>query len=200
MRLLESNKLRLDTDEHTRHPWHISSIVEDFDLVDAWTIPVSGDAHDFPKLQRLFLETDLASTGRMTSALFIVRGWLGGRPKPSTGHNARPIPGCTETSLQERLPDDLAPATNTGQRPPFRAVFFTDREYTAEYSSGLVHAALHLGWVQEQKTDRYRGQLAVYVKHRNHYGPLYMTAIAPFRHHIVYPTILKRLGRTWDSQ
>lgn len=141
MRLIESNKLRLDTDE----------------------LSEAGSAID-----------------------------PNNRPATTRG----PSPAAPKPHCKSGFPTTSLRQPNTGQRLPFRAVFFTDREYTAEYSSGLLHAALHVGWVQEQKTDRYRGQLAVYVKHRNHYGPLYMTAIAPFRHHIVCPTILKRLGRT----
>jgi hypothetical protein len=41
----------------------------------------------------------------------------------------------------------------------------------------------------------YRGQLAVYVKPNGLLGTGYMAAIRPFRHLIVYPQMLRQIGR-----
>jgi hypothetical protein len=45
-----------------------------------------------------------------------------------------------------------------------------------------------------------RAQLGVYVKPRGWFGPLYMAAIAPFRHYIVYPALMRQIGRAWDAR
>jgi hypothetical protein len=62
-----------------------------------------------------------------------------------------------------------------------------------------VHGVLQLAWV-EQGDGRYRGQMAVYVKPRGRFGAAYMAAIAPFRHHIVYPALRGEIGRAWDAR
>jgi hypothetical protein len=41
--------------------------------------------------------------------------------------------------------------------------------------------------------------MAVYVKPNGVFGTAYMAAIRPFRHLIVYPSMLREGGRTWRS-
>lgn len=111
-----------------------------------------------------------------------------------------PIPGCSEHSLSERLPSELLGR----EEPPllsngFKRVFRTDTEWAAEISNSTVHAILHLGWVLGED-GRYRGQLGVYVKNRGRFGRTYMTAIAPFRHWIVYPALMRRIDHDWRNR
>jgi hypothetical protein len=61
-----------------------------------------------------------------------------------------------------------------------------------------VHAVLHLAWV-EQGEGRHRGQMGVYVKPRGKPGAIYMALIKPFRHLIVYPALLRQIGRAWQA-
>jgi hypothetical protein len=42
--------------------------------------------------------------------------------------------------------------------------------------------------------------MAVLVKPNGLLGTAYMAAIAPFRHLIVYPPILRELGREWQAR
>ena len=42
--------------------------------------------------------------------------------------------------------------------------------------------------------------MGVYVKPRGRFGALYMRAIAPFRHWIVYPALLRQIGRAWERR
>ena len=56
---------------------------------------------------------------------------------------------------------------------------------------------MHIGWVPVG--DGYRGQMAVLVKPNGRLGSAYMLAIAPFRHLIVYPTMLREFGRSWRT-
>jgi hypothetical protein len=60
-----------------------------------------------------------------------------------------------------------------------------------------VHGILHLGWVPDG-TGGYRGEMAVYVKPDGLLGLFYMAAIRPFRHLIVYPPMLRQIGRRWQ--
>jgi hypothetical protein len=42
--------------------------------------------------------------------------------------------------------------------------------------------------------------MAVYVKPNGLLGTVYMAAIRPFRHLIVYPPMLRQLGRDWRAR
>jgi hypothetical protein len=68
-----------------------------------------------------------------------------------------------------------------------------------ELSNGTVHAVLHLAWV-EQGNGRHRGQMGVYVKPRGTLGVTYMALIGPFRHLIVYPALMRQIGRAWQAR
>lgn len=111
-----------------------------------------------------------------------------------------PLPGCSETSLRQRLPADLIAASDDvfGSKTNWRQVFVLDNEAAVEFSNSLLHAIVHLGWVA-QPNGQYRGQMGVYVKHRGWGSRLYMHAIAPFRHLVVYPAFLKRIGKSWNT-
>lgn len=62
-----------------------------------------------------------------------------------------------------------------------------------------MHGVLHLAWV-EDGPDTYRGQLSVYVRPRGRLGRLYLLAIQPFRHLVVYPALLRAYGRAWEGR
>ena len=112
-----------------------------------------------------------------------------------------PIPGTNETSLTDRLPDDLR---NTAadlhfDSLPFAALFRTDVEFAAELSNQTVHGVMHLAWV-EQGDGRYQGQMAVYVKPRGPLGKGYMALIKPFRHWVIYPALMRQIERAWNRR
>jgi len=52
---------------------------------------------------------------------------------------------------------------------------------------------------EPQGEGRYQGQMAVYVKPRGRLGKEYMALIAPFRHWIVYPSLMRQIERAWNS-
>jgi len=53
---------------------------------------------------------------------------------------------------------------------------------------------MHLGWVPDG-TGGYRGQMAVLVKPNGLLGTGYIAAITPLRRLIVYPPMLREIGR-----
>jgi hypothetical protein len=55
---------------------------------------------------------------------------------------------------------------------------------------------MHLGWVPDN-AGGYRGQMAVLVRPNGALGAAYLAAIAPFRHLIVYPMMLRAIDRQW---
>ena len=49
------------------------------------------------------------------------------------------------------------------------------------------------------QSGSYRGEMAVYVKPNGLLGEAYMAAIRPFRHLIVYPPLMRQIGRQWRA-
>ena len=195
-------KARLRPEQHSSLPWQISEIVSDFELADAWVLPAEGSLEEFDDLCRIFSAIDPGggTQSRLSRALFSVRHHLGDRLGWDQSVNTLPIPGCQESSLRDRLPQDVTAETaDTAGRLPFRPVFRSSDEWALELSNSTVHAALHLGWVP-QTDDRYQGQMGIYVKPRGRLGGPYMAAIAPFRHHIVYPALLRRIDDAWANR
>ena len=62
-----------------------------------------------------------------------------------------------------------------------------------------MHALLHVGWVEDGEGG-YRGQMAVLNKPNGLLGRGYMALIKPFRYLIVYPALLRTVGRRWDAR
>jgi hypothetical protein len=205
--------MRLPNAVHESRPWHIREIAPDFTLEDVWALPVHGGADDFPALLELMASFDPANAESLpTRVLWGIRDRLGswfhlGRistPIDSArdeGAGKLPIPGNKETSLTERLPEDLrnTAADLRFDSLPFAPLFRTDVEFAAEISNQTVHGVMHLAWV-DQGEGRYQGQMAVYVKPRGLFGKGYMALIKPFRYWVVYPALMQQIERAWTTR
>ncbi len=195
--------MRLANSDHENPAWRIREIVPDFRLEDAWALPAQGGAEDFATLLEVMASLDPADMqSRATRALFGIRvrlgAWLGWDDAPR-----RAIPENDETTLSARLPADLR---NTADGPhlrprdfTFTPLYRTDNEWAAELSNRTVHAVMHLAWV-ERAEGRYQGQMGVYVKPRGSLGGAYMALIAPFRHRVVYPALMRQIERAWNAR
>ncbi len=190
------------------HRWVIAQMARDFELLDVWALPVHGTRDDFPSFLAMIESFDPArSDSAATRTLFALRYRLGAWFGWDDATRKRPIPGCTETTLRARLPDHLrgsaqSPASSDAMlraEGGFVPLYRTDDEWAAEISNATVHGVLHLAWV-EQGDGRYRAQMAVYVKPRGLLGQAYLMLIQPFRHLIVYPALMRQVGRRWDSR
>jgi hypothetical protein len=194
--------MRLPNSAHESQPWRIYEVVPDFRLEDVWALPAQGGADDFATLLEVMASLDPANgESRATRALFSIRfrvgGWLGWDDQDG----ALPIPENTERTLSARLPRDL-PDAATGpdlSSYGFLPLYRTDVEWAAEISNRTVHAVMHLAWA-EQDAGLYRGQMGVYVKPRGKLGAAYMAAIAPFRHRVVYPALMRQVERAWNAR
>jgi hypothetical protein len=180
-------------------PWRIHELTRDFRLEDVWALPTPGGHDDFPRLVQLMVSFDPAkSSHAAVRALFAIRWKVGdllGWDSEDTGVGSR-VP-----TLRDRLPADLrnaGPAPGTGALP-FDSLYMTGDEWAAEVANRTVHGVLHVGWVPDD-AGAYRGQLAVLVKRNGLFGAAYMAAIAPFRHLIVYPTMMREIGRKWRAR
>ena len=183
--------------------WAIAGIVEDFRLLDTWTLPVEGGRDDFGPFVELMAAFDPADAeSAAVRVLFAIRERLGSLLGWDDASEQRAIPGCREATLAERLPEHLrgtatTPVVSTALRHAgFAPLYRTDDEWAAEISNETVHGVLHLAWV-DRGNGRYRGQMRIYVKPRGALGSLYMLLIQPFRHLIVYPALMRQIERRW---
>ena len=185
----------LATAEHTRQPWRIHEIAKDFRVLDVWALPTPGGPDDFPRLVRLMTDFDPAETSVVVRALFAIRWTLGrmfGLDDQETGLGVR------VGSLRDRLPSDLADPPSDLDAHLFTPLYLTHNELALEMANQTVHGLMHIGWVADE-TGGYRGQMAVLVKPNGALGAAYLTAIAPFRHLLVYPLMLRDIGRAWSA-
>ena len=191
--------MSLPKSAHTSLPWRIHEIAPDFRLEDVWALPTPGGPDDFPLLVEGAASLDPStSSSAPARALWALRWKLGelfGWDSEDAGLGAR-VP-----TLRDRLPADLAD-TAAGARfqsLPFTPLYLLDDEFAAEIANKTVHGVMHLGWVPDG-AGGYRGQMAVLVKPNGLMGSAYMVAIRPFRHLIVYPPMLRGVGRMWRER
>ena len=188
--------MRLPNTAHTSRPWRIHELTRDFRLEDVWALPTPGGPHDFPLLVQGIASGDPArGNSRPARTLWAVRWKLGellGWDSPDAGLGSR-VP-----TLRDRLPMDLrdAPSGPDFDALPFTSLYLLEDEWAAEIANRTMHGVMHLGWVPDG-TGGYRGQMAVYVKPNGLLGNAYMAAIRPFRHRIVYPPMIRQIGRDW---
>lgn len=189
--------MRLPNAAHTSRPWRIHELTRDFRLEDVWALPTPGGPDDFPRLvqQATSLDPSRSASGAVRT-LFAIRWKLGellGLDDPDTGLGSR-VP-----TLRDRLPTDLRDAPGPDFAAlPFTPLYLTEDEFAAEIANRTVHGVMHLGWVPDG-VGGYRGQMAVLVKPNGLLGTSYMAAIAPFRHLLVYPPMIREIERTWRA-
>ncbi|MEA2224395.1 MAG: hypothetical protein QOH83_2771 [Solirubrobacteraceae bacterium] len=195
--------MRLPNTAHTSRPWRIHELTRDFRLEDVWALPTPGGPDDFPRLVHDLPRLRQASASgdpsqgaaRAARALFAIRWKIGallGWDSPETGLGSR-VP-----TLRDRLPADLRDAPSGPDLRRFTSLYLLDDEWAAEIANRTVHGVLHVGWVQDQMGG-YRGQMAVLVKPNGLLGTGYMAAIVPFRHLIVYPSMMRQIERAWRT-
>jgi hypothetical protein len=185
---------RLPNSAHTSCPWRIHEITTDFRLEDVWALPVSGEKRDFLALVQGFAAGDPSRSSRLTRALWTIRWKLGellGWDQAEAGLGER-VP-----TLRKRLPGDLLDAPGPDfETLPFTSLYLIEDEFAAEIANGTVHGVMHLSCVADG-AGRYRCQMAVLVKPNGLVGTVYMAAIRPFRHLVVYPAMMRQIEREW---
>ena len=189
---------RLPNSAHRSRPWRIHELTPDFRIEDVWQLPGRGGPDDFQPLVETIAATDPEQSSscavRMLFALrWKIGGWLGWDDEDA-GLDSR-VP-----TLKDRLPADLREAPS-GPQPtlPFSSLYLLEDEWAAEIANRTMHGVLHLGRVPDA-AGGFRAQMAVLVKPNGLLGNAYMLAIRPFRHLIVYPAMMRELGRHWRAR
>jgi hypothetical protein len=190
--------MKLPDTEHTSRPWRIHELTPDFRLEDVWALPTPGGSDDFPRLVDLATKLDPSeSSSQAVRLLFAIRWKIGGLlgwDDPDEGIGPR-VP-----TLRDRLPAELRESPGPEfEALPFSPLYLLDDEFAAEIANQTMQGVMHLGWVADG-TGGYRGQMAVLVKPNGLIGNAYMAAIRPFRHLIVYPPMIREIGRTWRAR
>jgi hypothetical protein len=183
----------LDKAEHAACPWRIHEIARDFHVLDVWALPTPGGPGGFPRLVRLMSTFDPAKTSAVVRGLFAIRWTIGrvfGLDRQDTGLDAR------VSSLRDRLPAELADTARDFDAHQFTPLYLTDDEFALEIANRTVHGVLHVGWVPDG-AGGHRGQMAILVKPNGALGVAYLAAIAPFRHLVVYPVMMRDIARAW---
>jgi hypothetical protein len=190
--------MRLSSTAHTSRPWRIHQFSHDFALEDVWALPTPGGPDDFPRLMQQIASGDPSKgASRAARALWAIRrkaGELLGWDNPDAGLASR------VRTLRDRLPADLrdAPSGPDFDELPFTSLYLLDDEWATEIANKTMHGVMHIGWVPDG-SGGYRGQMAVLVKPNGLLGAAYMAAIRPFRHLIVYPPLMRQIGRDWQA-
>ena len=190
--------MRLPDTAHTTRSWRIHEIAYDFKLEDVWELPTPGGPDDFPRLVRLFAEGDPAqSDNAIVRLLFALRWKIGGLLGWDDDTDGV---GSRVSSLRDRLPADLQDARpeHDFDALPFSPLYVTDDEFAAEIANQTMHGVMHLGWVPDGDGG-FHAQMAVLVKENGILGSLYMAAIRPFRHLLVYPPMISQIGHDWRA-
>lgn len=190
---------RLDNTEHVSRPWRIHAFTEDFRVLDVWALPTPGGRDDFGELVRVWRTFDPGHTSPVVRALFAIR-WSIGRmfaldtPEAGLGERVQ--------TLRDRLPADLRDSTTQfgANHGHFEPLYITEDEFAMEIANRTVHGVLHIGWVADGAGGAHRGQMAVLVRPNGVMGRAYLVGIAPFRHLIVYPLMLRDIGRSWRGR
>lgn len=178
-----------------RQAWRIHELATDFEVEDSWWIPTPGAGRDDFAQVRAAVEkgSDIDTFGPLVRGLFAVRWWLGvrlGWDRAGSGLDER-VP-----SLRRRLPADLVPAA-ADRQDLLSPVYVTDDEAVSEMASSTVHGLLHLGW---DAGDEPGLLVTVLTRTSGRVGALYMRAIAPFRHVIVWPALTTSWERAWRDR
>jgi hypothetical protein len=190
--------MKLPNTTHTSRPWRIHELMPDFRLEDVWALPTPGGPDDFPRLVQEMTGDPAESSSRAARTLWAIRwkvGELLGWDRPDGSH------GSKRATLRDRLPADLREGPSGpdfDMASPFSSLYLLDDEWAAEIVNRTVHGVMHIGWVPDE-TGGYRGEMAVYVKPNGLLGSVYMAAIRPFRHLIVYPPLMQQIERDWQT-
>ncbi|MEY2458665.1 MAG: hypothetical protein QOG30_495 [Acidimicrobiaceae bacterium] len=190
--------MRLPNSAHTAQPWRIHDLTPDFRLEDVWELPALLGADDFPRLVDMIANFDLSQSSSLAVRTLVAARWklgaLFGWDEPQIDVDSQ------QPTLRDRLPADLrdAPRGPESDTLPFSSLYLTDDEWAAELANRTMHGVIHLGRVTNPGGG-FRAQMAILVKPNGLCGTAYMAAIKPFRHLIIYPTMLREGERTWQS-
>ena len=193
--------MKIKDKEHYKQDWIVHHLLSDFEVEDVWQFPVKlQNEHTIAIFQaQLFEAMEQLSQKGLAGWLFKLRTLLGQLfgwdNLPTVSNNS-----VKKGSIRERYAQhfqlsekELLPVAAA----EFKPVYVLDQESLAEITNKTVHAGLHLAKVPFN--GKYTVQMAVYVKPKGRLGKYYMALIKPFRLAIVYPAMMRLVGKHWQA-
>jgi len=189
--------MRIDPGEFRSRPLRVHAFLHDVPLEDVWAVrlPGGGAGRTIQDVRDVF-GAAVAAAPPAVKGLFLLRGRMGAllgwdRRRPgwateSYGHRLSPA---------DRARSIVAPGTPEGR---FSLLYRFEDEELSELRNATVHAFLSLSI--RPTADGYLAYLAIYVQPVHRLTKLYMRAIAPFRHVIVYPAIVRKMQSAWAER
>lgn len=189
--------MRIDPAEFRARPLRAHTLLRDVPLEDAWAVPLTGGgAGRTVEDLRAVMAASLAATPVVVRALF----WLRGRIGALLRWDDRPPSGNAGSYVHRLSPGDHArslvpPGTPDGS---FSLLYRFEDEQLGELRNATVHAFLSLS-LQPTPTG-YLGYIGIFVQPVNRFTRLYMEAIAPFRHLVIYPALIRKVQSGWAER
>jgi hypothetical protein len=170
------------------------SFLRDVPLHDAFAIdlPGGGEGRTMSDIRALLSPDAALKANPFVAALFQFRFFLGrifGWDDPGRFEKHSYL---YRLGAEDRARSLIEPGTPDG---PFRMLNLLPRESVRELQNATAHA--FLCEALRESDSGYRLYWGVYVKPTSRLTPLYMALIAPFRHFVVYPAILRRIRMAW---
>lgn len=191
--------LRIPNSEFTSRPWRVHEVIDGFRVEDVWALPTPGGPDDLETLVRFAAssENTTLTSNPVIRRLFKLRWQLGER---LGWDDEKQKVGKRVASLRDDLPEDLLAAERGPDMAltPFKSVFLTHDEWTAEFSAAMGHIVMHHGWVKGED-GKYYSQMTSLVKPYGVFGKAYMLGIRPFRYFVVYPLQFSAIKRVWPQ-
>ncbi len=189
--------MRLDPSEFRARPLRVHALLHDVPLEDAWAVPLSGGGVGRTVQDvRTAMVAGFPAAPAVVQGLFALRTRLGalfGWDHPRAAWSADSY--TTRLSAEDRARSLVAPGTPDGS---FRLLYQFEDEQLGELRNSTVHAFLSLSI--RQTPGGYLAYLGVFVKPVHRLTRLYMAAIKPFRHLIVYPALIRTMQKAWDER
>ena len=192
-------RYRISESAHKALPWLVHDLLSDVPLEDVWRFPLELGPDDDLETFRREMGAAVEGMGRRSpvAILFAARMAIGrvfGWDRRSSETRPRQLRAryAAATGIDPDLYDSDAAAE-------FSLVYRLPDEHLTEIENRTVLAALHLGRVPTAD-GRSAVNLAVYSQPKGLLGTLYMLAIKPFRHWIVYPAIIKATTARWEAR
>jgi hypothetical protein len=172
--------IKINPEQHLKHPWQVHALCADFELEDVWRVPVElGEQHSLQMFMDQFKKAEAQLVMRGAAGLlFKLRLTVG----KLFGWDVHPNPN---RSVSIRLRYAQQQGLTVLQLPhpgisSFVPVYQLENEVLSEIENETVHATLHFGRVPIRE-NVWGIQMAVHVKPKGRFGKRYMLLIKPFR-------------------
>jgi hypothetical protein len=187
---------RVSRQEFEQLPLRVHTLLTGIPLYDVWAIDLAHWHPGIP-LDQFLKAVPLHSVPMPPFArfLFRVRSLIGG----AFGWDRR-SELVTDSTFVSRVSaaDSKESLMEPGTfKKGFRVVYSSANEHLAEIKNKTVHGVLAVALIEGETS--YRLYLGVFVRSVSRFTPYYMAVIAPFRHWIVYPSLLRGFRKRWNE-